>query len=120
MGFLRRVHDATLGHKVHSCKIRKALNVEPLARKGRSQPRWLGYVSRMPQQRLARGVLLAKPTGKRLRCRPRTRWSDYISDLAWPSFGVEPTELYEIADSREVFRVLLGLVLPGSPQRKNA
>jgi len=52
----------------------------------------------MSHERLARQVLLAKPTGKRARGRPRTRWSDYICDLAWPRLGVEPAELPEIAE----------------------
>ena len=50
----------------------------------------------MSQERLARQVLLATPTEKRLRGCPRTRWSDYISDLAWSRLGVEPAELSEI------------------------
>ena len=33
------------------------------------------------------------PQGKRPRGRPRTTWSDYISDLAWSPLGVEPAEL---------------------------
>jgi len=32
-------------------------------------------------------VLLATPTGKWPRGRPRTRWNDYISDLAWSRLG---------------------------------
>jgi len=55
-------------------------------------------------------VLLAPPTGKRLRVRPRTRWSDYISDFSWSRLSVEPAELSEIAVDREVSRVLLGLL----------
>ena len=55
-------------------------------------------------------VLLALPTGKRLRVRPRTRWSDYISDFSWSRLSVEPAELSEIAVDREVSRVLLGLL----------
>jgi len=43
--------------------------------------------------------------------RPRTRWRDYISDLAWSRVGVEPTKLSEIVVDRKVFRVLLGLLL---------
>jgi len=30
MGFLRRLHSVTLRGKVHSCEMRRALNVEPL------------------------------------------------------------------------------------------
>jgi len=78
------VHGVTLLDKVRSCEIRKALNVEPLLRIERSQLRWFGHVSRrMLHERLARQVLLAKPTGKRPKVRPRTRWSDDICDLAW-------------------------------------
>jgi len=72
----------------------------------------------MPQERLARQVLLATPTGKRPSGFPRTRWSDCISDLAWPRLGVETAELHEIAVDREVSRVLLGMLPRGPPQRK--
>jgi len=60
------------------------------------------------------------PTGKRRRFCPRTRWSDYISDLAWYRLGVEPAELFEIPIDRGVFRVLLGLLPPRISQRKSA
>jgi len=47
----------------------------------------------IPQERLARQVLLATPKGKWPRCRPRTRWSDY--DLRprfvpWCGAGPQP------------------------------
>ena len=41
--------------------------------------------------------------GKRLRGQPTTRWGDYISDLTWSRLGVEPTELSEVSENREVF-----------------
>jgi len=66
------------------------------------------------RERLARHVLLAKPTGKRPKGLPRPRWSDSITDLARCPLGVEPAELSEIAVDREGFRVLLGL-LPSRP-----
>ena len=91
MGNLQRVDGVTLGNKVHTCEIRKALNVEPFLRIERSELRWFSHVSRMPQERLARQALLAKLTGKRSRGRPRTTLSDYISDLAWSRLAVEPT-----------------------------
>jgi len=43
----------------------------------------------MSQERLTRQALLATPTGKRPRIRQRTRWSDYISDLAWSCLDAE-------------------------------
>jgi len=58
-------------------------------------------------------------TRERLRVRPRTRWSDYISDLAWSRLGVETAEPSDIAVDLEVCRVLLGLVPRDPPQRKN-
>jgi len=59
------------------------------------------------------------PKGKRPRGRPRTRCLDYISDLAWSRFGLEPAELSGIAVDCEVFRVLLGLLPPRISQRKS-
>ena len=52
-----------------------------------------------------RQALQAKPTGKRPRCRPRPRWSNCISDLAWSRFGVEQAELSKIAVDREMLQV---------------
>ena len=66
----------------------------------------------MPLKRLVRQVLLAKPMGKRPKCRPRTRWRDFITDLAWSRLCVETAELSEIAVDREVFQVLLWMLPP--------
>jgi len=48
----------------------------------------VGHPSRFSLQ-----VLLAKPTGKRPRGCPRSRWSGNISDLAWSRLDVELAEL---------------------------
>jgi len=109
MGYLQK-HDATLHDKVRGCEIRKTLRVEQRLRIERLQLRWFGHVTRMFQERLARHVMLVKPTGKQPRGRPRTKWSDYISDLARYRRGVDPAEISEIADVCEVFRVLAGLL----------
>jgi len=116
MGFWRKVHGVTLRNgydyslpmycdKVSSCEILKSLNVERLlVRIERSQLRWFGHVTRMPQERLMRRVLLAASVTKRPnRDRPRTRFRAYISRLAC----AESAELPEIATNRDVFRVLL-------------
>ena len=48
-------------NKVRSSEIRKSLNIEPLLlRIERSQLRWFGHVSRMPQERLPKQALHAK------------------------------------------------------------
>jgi len=66
----------------------------------------------MPNGRLVRQALLAKPTGKPSRCQPRPRLSTCISELAWSRLGVEPAELSEVAVEREVFQVLLWIMSP--------
>jgi len=59
------------------------------------------------------------PKEKRLRSRPRTRWSDYISDLAWSRLGEETAELTEIAVDSGCFQVLLRMLTPPHyPQEK--
>ena len=79
MRFLRRIEEVTLFNKVGSSEIRKSLNIEPLLlRFKKSQLSWLGYVGRMPQERLPKQALLAKANERRPVGRPRIRWTDYI------------------------------------------
>ena len=72
----------TLFKKVRSSETRISLNIEPLLLgTKRSQLRWFGHVSRMPQERLPKQALHAKANGRRPVGRPRTRWTDYTKDL---------------------------------------
>ena len=74
MRFLRRIEGVTLFNEVRSFDISKSLNVELLFLQiERSQLRWFGHVSRMPQERLPKQALLAKANGRRPVARPRTR-----------------------------------------------
>ena len=81
MGFLRRVQDVTLRDKMHRFEIRKARNVTPNFLIRKIQAGWFDHVSRIAQERFTRQVLLATSAGKQSRG-SRTRWRDYISDLA--------------------------------------
>ncbi|XP_048880792.1 uncharacterized protein LOC125748552 [Brienomyrus brachyistius] len=113
MSFLRRVAGLSLRDRVRSSVIRRGLRVEPLLlRIERSQMRWLGHLIRMPPGRLPGEVFRACPTGRRPRGRPRTRWRDYVSRLAWERLGVPPEELDEVAGEREVWVSLLRLLPP--------
>jgi len=56
--------------------------------------------------------LHSAPTGKQPKVCLRTKWRDYISDLAWSRLGVEPAELSEISVDRNVFWALLWLKAP--------
>ena len=119
MSFLRRIERVTLFNKVRSSEIRKSRNIKPLLlRIERSQLRWFGHVSRMPQERLPKQALLAKTNGRRSVGRPRTRWTDYIEDLGWNSLGLRPNEMMEVMEDREVWRLNLEL-LPPQPSRKS-
>jgi len=68
-------------------------------------------MTKMPHETLVRQVLLHTPMRMLLRGQPRTRWRVNISDLAWSRLGVEPAELSEVAENRDVFRDL-ELLLP--------
>ena len=118
-GISRRVDRVTLRDKMHNCEIPKALNIEQLLRIKKSQLRLFGLLTTISQKILARQILLAAPTAKRPRSRPRTGLRDYISHLAWSHLGVESTELSDIAENHEVFGVTLGL-LPVSLLRGEA
>ena len=77
MRFLRRIEGVTLFNKMRSSEIRKSLNIDPLLlRIERSQLKWFGHVSRMPQERLPKQALLAKANGRRPVGRPRSRASE--------------------------------------------
>ena len=119
MRFLRRIEGVTLFNKMRSSEIRKSLNIEPLLlRIERSQLRWFGHVSRMPQERLPKQALHAKANGRRPVGRPRTRWTDYIENLGWNGLGLRPSEMMEVMEDREVWRLNLEL-LPPQPSRKS-
>ncbi|KAK3524961.1 hypothetical protein QTP86_011742 [Hemibagrus guttatus] len=113
MSFLHRVAGCSLRDRVRSSVTREELRVEPLLLHiEMRQLRWLGHLFRMPLGRLPGEVFRACPTGKRPQGRPRTRWSDYVSRLAWERLGVPPEELEEVFGEREVWASLLRLLPP--------
>ncbi|KAK7925839.1 hypothetical protein WMY93_008149 [Mugilogobius chulae] len=113
MSFLRRVAGRSLRDRVRSSVTREELGVEPLLlHVERSQLRWLGHLFRMPPGRLPREVFRPCPTGRRPRGRPRTRWRDYVSRLAWVRLGIPPEELEEVCGDSEVWASLLRLLPP--------
>ena len=82
MRFLRKIKGVTMFNKLRNTAIRQSLNIESLLLQiERSQLRWFGHVSRMPQERLFKQTLSAKVNGKRPVGLPRTRWLDYFKNL---------------------------------------
>lgn len=113
MSFLRRVAGLSLRDRVRSSDIRRELGVEPLLlRVERSQLRWFGHLIRMPPGRLPLEVFRARPTGRRPRGRPRARWRDYISLLAWERLGIPQEELECVAGERDAWNTRLCLLPP--------
>ncbi|XP_061740413.1 uncharacterized protein LOC133541215 [Nerophis ophidion] len=113
ISFLRRVAGLSLRDRVRSSAIREGLTVKPLLLHiERSQMRWFGHLVRMPPERLPREVFRARPTGRMPWGRPRTRWEDYVSRLAWERLGTPRGELDEVAGEREVWVSLLRLFPP--------
>ena len=74
--------------------------------------RWLSHLVRMPPGRLPGEVFRARPSGRRPRGRPRTRWRDSVSRLAWGRLRIPLEELDEVAGEREVWASLLRLLPP--------
>ena len=93
---------------MRSSVTRERLGVEPLLlRLERSQLRWFGHLVRMPLERLPREVLEARPTGRRPRGRPMTRWRDYIDSLALDRLRIPQEEVANVAREREVWSSLV-------------
>ena len=103
IGFLRKVQGMTFHGNVRSCKTNcNTLNIEPLLLWiKRSQLQCSGQLTKIPEERLDE----ASPANY-TRGRPRAKWRDYISELAWSRRGVNPAELSEIVENREVFPFL--------------
>ncbi len=113
MSFLRRVAGCSLRDSMRSSVTREDLRVEPLLLDiERSQLRWLGHLFRMPLGRLPGEVFRKRPTGRRPRGRPRTRWRYYVSRLAWERLGIPPEEQEKVSREREVWASLLRLLPP--------
>ena len=74
----------------------------------------------MPQERLPKQALLAKANGRRPVGRPRTKWTDYVEDLGWNRLGLRPSEMMEVMEDREVWRLNLELPAPATLTEKRA
>ena len=103
---------------MRSTEIQKSFNTElSLQRIERSQLRWFDHVRRMHQERLPKQALFAKAIRRRPFRRPRTRWNDYIEVLGWNRLGLHPSEMMDVIEEREVWRLNLEL-LPRNPHGK--
>jgi len=115
--FCEEFEGVTLFDKVRSSEIRKSLNIEPLLfRIERSQLRWFGHVSRMPQEKLPKQALLAKV--KKASVGPRRTYGEDYSwaseDLRWNRLERQPSEMLNVVANRNVWRLNLELLPPAT------
>jgi len=77
------VHILTYGHELWVVTERTRLRIQAAE---------MGFLRRVSGLSLRDRVRSsgARPTGRRPRGRPRTRWRDYVSRLAWERLGVPP------------------------------
>ena len=93
----------SLRDRVRSSAIQEELGVEPLLlRAKRSQMRCFGPLVRMPPGCLPGEVFRARLTISRPPGRPRSRWMDYVSGLAWERLKIRPGEPDEVAGERDI------------------
>ena len=93
----------TLRDNLHSCEIGNALYVNHFSFKsGDTSYSGLAMSVQNVPGKICDVSPAGFPTGERLRVSPRSRCSDYISNLAWSRLCVEPADLSDIAVDREV------------------
>ena len=108
---MRRVKGDTLLDKVCNSDIHNLVNGELLLlRIERSQLRWFGYVSRMPQERLSKQALSVICNGRRPVGRSRPRWLIHIKDLAWNRLGLSFNTMKKVVGDLDKWRLNLELL----------
>ena len=70
----------------------------------------------MSHERTAKQLMNALPNGKRPRGEPKTRWRNYVEDLAWSRLGIAPAKFPLVAGDRDAWRSQLEL-LPRNSKR---
>ena len=113
-----RVAGLSLRDSTRSSDIRREHAAGPLLLSvKRSQLRRFRYLIRRFLGRLPLELFWARPTGRRPRGRPRTRWRDYMSHLALEHPRIPQGVLEIFAGERDVWSTLLRLLSPRSDHR---
>ena len=94
MKVLRLIKGVTKFDRNRNVDIRRNLGIEPLILTiEKSQLRWFGHLRRRGPESRAKSLMDWRPTQKRPRGRPRTRWIDGIRNiLARGGLGMEGAE----------------------------
>ena len=68
--------------------------------------RWFGHVERIDEYRMARKVLMAEASGRRVRGRPRLGWMDVVK-VALGNRGLTVEAVRQCAKDRKEWRALV-------------
>ena len=71
---------------------------------------WNGHVTQMSHKQRAKQLTDALLSGKRPRGQPRTRWRNYVEDLARSRLEIPPAKLPLVAGDRNAWRSQLELL----------
>ena len=66
----------------------------------------------MSHKQTKKQLMDALPSGKRPGGQPRTRWQNYVEDLAWSHLEIPPVKLLLVARDRDPWRSQLKLLPP--------
>ena len=101
--FFETIERVARVNEIRSTRLRKFLYVESLfLRTKRASDVRLDHASKMPREKLTRLIFFATPRTIRLLGRRRTRWINYISNLACSKIGINPDDLPVVPTSRHV------------------
>ena len=86
--------------------MRAGLERELTSRMDQRVLRWFGHVERMDEYRMAKRVLMAKVSGRRVRGRPRLGWMDGVK-VALGNRGMMVEAARQCAKDRKEWRALV-------------
>ena len=85
---------------------RAGIETQLASRADQRVERWFGHVERMDEYRMARRMLMAEVSGRRVRGRPRLGWMDGVK-VALRNRGVTVYAARQCAKDRQAWRALV-------------
>ena len=94
--------------RVRNEEVRRRAGIERelACREDQKVLRWFGHVERMDEYRMARRVLMAEVSGRRVRGRPRLGWIDGVK-VSFGNRGVRVETAWQFTKDRKAWRALV-------------
>ena len=108
MKCLRSLAGMSRMDRVRNEEVRRRAGIENelASRADRRVLRWFGHVGRMEEYRMARRVLMAEVSGRRVRGRPRLGWMDGVK-VAFGNRGMTVEAARQCAKDQKEWRALV-------------